>query len=65
MEIKPIFVHINKEKTMENIKISKNEIFKSEVRQIENELDWAVKNNNYERAQELLFELIKVRKNIK
>ncbi len=46
-------------------KISLNEILKNQIRQIENEINWALELNNYAKAQELIFEKIAISKKIK
>ena len=47
-------------------KISKNEVLKEELRQLENEIKWHVKNGNYSEAQNLTFnELIKLKSKLK
>lgn len=45
--------------------INLNEILKSQLRQIEKEIDWAIKLENYSKAQELVFERIKILNKIK
>jgi hypothetical protein len=39
-----------------------NDLLKDQVRQIKNEINWALELNNYAKAQELLFEMIKINK---
>ena len=45
---------------MKTIKL--NDLLKDQVRQIKNEIDLALKLNDYAKAQELLFEMIKINK---
>jgi hypothetical protein len=42
-----------------------NDLLKDQVRQIKNEINWALELNNYAKAQELLFEMIQINKQIK
>ena len=42
-----------------------NDLLKDQVRQIKNEINWALELNNYAKAQELLFEMIKINKHKK
>jgi hypothetical protein len=48
---------------MKTIKL--NDLLKEQIRQIENEFNWAIKLGNYAKAQELIFEKIKISKQIK
>jgi hypothetical protein len=45
--------------------INLNDLLKDQVRQIKNEIEWALKLNDNAKAQELIFEMIKVSKQIK
>jgi hypothetical protein len=47
------------------ITISLNNILKDQIRQIQSEIDWAIELNNYAKAQELVFEMIKIQNQIK
>ena len=42
-----------------------NDLLKDQIRQIKNEIDWAFELNDYAKAQELIFEMIKVSKEVK
>ena len=42
-----------------------NDLLKDQVRQIKNEINWALELNNYAKAQELYFEMIQINKQIK
>ncbi len=46
-------------------KIKLNELLKDQLRQIENEFNWAIELNNYSKAQELFFEKIKISNQLK
>lgn len=48
---------------MKTIKL--DDLLKDQVRQIKNEIEYALELNNYAKAQELLFEMIKINKQIK
>jgi hypothetical protein len=52
-----------KKNNMKTIKL--NDLLKDQVRQIKNEIDWALQLNDYAKAQELIFEMIKINKQIK
>ena len=56
---------INNEKLNDMKTIKLNDLLKDQVRQIKNEIDWALQLNDYAKAQELLFEMIKINKQIK
>jgi len=47
------------------MKIKLNDLLNDQIRQIKNEIEWAVKIENFARAQELLFEMIKIQNKIK
>lgn len=47
---------------MKTIKL--NDLLKDQVRQIEKEINWALQLNNHAKAQELIFEMIKINKQI-
>jgi hypothetical protein len=47
------------------IKINTTDILNDQIRQIKNEIDWAVKLNNYAKAQELFFEMLEIEKKLK
>ena len=47
------------------ITINLNNILKDQIRQIQSEIDWAIELNNYAKAQELYFELLKISNQIK
>ena len=42
-----------------------NDLLKDQVRQIKNEIEWALELNDYAKAQELIFEIIKINKQSK
>jgi hypothetical protein len=42
-----------------------NDLLKDQVRQIKNEIEWALELNDYAKAQELIFEMIKINKQSK
>lgn len=46
-------------------KIKLNDLLKNQVRQIKNEIHWALEFNDYAKAQALIFEIIKINKQIK
>jgi len=48
---------------MKTIKL--NDLLKDQIRQIENEINWALELNDYAKAQELLFEKIKISEQVK
>lgn len=48
---------------MKTIKL--NDLLKDQVRQIKNEIESALKLNDYAKAQELIFEMIKISEQIK
>ena len=47
------------------IKINTKELLNEQVRQIKNEIEWAVKIGNFAKAQELFFEMIKIESQLK
>lgn len=51
------------ENDMKTIKL--NDLLKDQVRQIKNEIESALKLNDYAKAQELIFEMIKIQAQIK
>jgi hypothetical protein len=46
------------------ITISLNNILKDQIRQIQSEIDWAIELNNFAKAQELFFEMLKLQKQL-
>lgn len=48
---------------MKTIKL--NDLLKDQVRQIKNEIEWSLQRNDYAKAQELIFEMIKIQAQIK
>lgn len=47
------------------MKIKLNDLLNDQIRQLKNEIEWAVKIGNYAKAQELLFEMLKIQKQLK
>ena len=47
------------------MKIKLNDLLNDQIRQIKNEIEWAVKIGNFARAQELFFEMIKIQNKLK
>jgi hypothetical protein len=47
------------------MKIKLNDLLNDQIRQIKNEIEWAVKIGNFAKAQELFFEMLKIQNQLK
>ena len=47
------------------MEIKLNDLLNDQIRQIKNEIEWAVKIKNFAKAQELFFEMLKIQNQLK